>query len=93
MEKSWIVNIAAYIASGASTEILYGFNTTHTSSSAVLGSAYVPFFICISLAKKDWYRMMLAVLVSFITSFFGMAVSAAKSQSNSSIAIRQKKSL
>lgn len=71
MEKSDIVNIFAYLASGISTEILY---QSSSSSHSVLSSAYLPFPISIILAK-DPYRISLAMLSAFTISFSGMSLS------------------
>mmetsp|Transcript_6101 Transcript_6101/g.7744 ORF Transcript_6101/g.7744 Transcript_6101/m.7744 type:complete len:678 (+) Transcript_6101:114-2147(+) len=68
MEKSHVVNIACYIASGISTEIL-----NHSNCDEVLSSAYLPVFLSIMLAK-DWVRMGFAVLTSFLISFCGMMI-------------------
>lgn len=78
MESYPIINTFGYIASGVSTEILYGSSilddninpSITTTPDDVLSSAYVPIFISIWLAN-DWFRMLCACLSAFGISFFG----------------------
>eukprot|EP00438_Fugacium_kawagutii_P029990 Skav217717 [mRNA] locus=scaffold2294:261067:262659:- [translate_table: standard] len=64
MEKSTLVNMAGYLASGLSTEILAG------SSKEVLSSAYLPLPVAIWLAE-DPLRISLAYFAAFSISFLG----------------------
>lgn len=66
MEKYWIVNLFAYLASGVSTAILYA-----DAPGKVLSSAYLPVPFGIFLAE-DRSRMVLAMSSAFILSFLGM---------------------
>ena len=68
MERSVIVNGFAYLAGGLSTEILYSQRPEDA-----LSSAYLPFGLCIVLAK-DMERMTLACGVAFVTSFIGAVI-------------------
>ena len=69
MERSRIVNLFAYLASGISTEILY-----QSSPGTVMSSAYLPLPLSMMLAN-DNYRIALAMLSAFAVSFLGMWVS------------------
>lgn len=69
MEKSKIVNLTAYVASGISTEILY-----RGTSGDVMSSAYFPVPISIFLAH-DRYRIILAMFSAFSVSFLGVLLS------------------
>ena len=69
MERCKIVNFAAYLASGISTEILYQSN-----SGTVMSSAYFPLPLSIFLAH-DRYRIILAMFSAFIISFLGVLLS------------------
>lgn len=69
MERSTIVNLSAYLASGIAGEILYSSDPTK-----VMSSAYLPFPISIFLAQ-DTFRVSLAMLSAFIVSFLGMLLS------------------
>jgi hypothetical protein len=62
MEKSLLVNVGGYLASGISTELLTG-NTDDIKS-----MAYLPLPISILLAK-DWNRILLSYFVSFSICF------------------------
>jgi len=68
MERSAIVNGFAYLAGGLSTEILYSQRPED-----VLSSAYLPFGLCIVLAK-DTERITLACGVAFVISFLGTVI-------------------
>lgn len=68
MEKSHVVNIAGYLASGLSTELLTG------ASELVLSSAYLPLPLAILLAK-DPFRVSVAFAVAFTLSFLGALAS------------------
>jgi len=69
MERSAIVNLSAYIASGVATEILYSSDPLQ-----VMSSAYFPFPVSIFLAQ-DCFRISLAMLSAFMISFLGMLLS------------------
>jgi hypothetical protein len=63
MEKSFLVNIAGYLASGLATELMTG------DSHSVLSSAYLPLPVAILLAK-DWSKISLAYAAAFGVCFF-----------------------
>lgn len=65
MERSYVVNVFAYLASGISTELLLHHRPEH-----VLSSAYIPVGLSIVLAQ-DMKRMTLACTAAFIISFVG----------------------
>ena len=67
MEESRLVNVAGYLASGLSTEILA------RNPEDILSLAYLPLPVCILLAN-DWHRMALASFVAFGVSFVGTAI-------------------
>jgi hypothetical protein len=69
MERSAIINVAGYLASGVSTELLTGFRTQD-----VLSMAYLPVPLSIWLAR-DWRRICLAYSAAFIISFLGTITS------------------
>lgn len=64
MEQSKLVNMAGYLASGLSTEILA------RNPENILSSAYLPLPVSIWLAK-DWPRIALASFTAFGVSFLG----------------------
>lgn len=68
MEKSTVVNIGGYLASGIATELLTG------NSRSVLSSAYLPVPISIWLAE-DWTKISLAYAAAFGVSFLGAITS------------------
>jgi len=67
MEKSQLVNIIGYLASGLATEVLTG------NSRDVLSSAYLPFLISILLAN-DWFKISLAYATAYFVSFLGTVI-------------------
>ena len=77
MEKSQIVNIAGYLASGLSTELLTG------ESRLVQSSAYLPLPLAILLAK-DFLKISLSFGVAFTVSFLGALMSNLLKRSHSS---------
>mmetsp|Transcript_23410 Transcript_23410/g.34421 ORF Transcript_23410/g.34421 Transcript_23410/m.34421 type:complete len:221 (-) Transcript_23410:68-730(-) len=68
MERSMIVNVASYFASGVATEVLY-----KEMPDLVLSSAYLPLPLSIWLSQ-DWQRMGVACLAAFGISFIGALV-------------------
>ncbi len=66
MERCRIINRAAYLAAGLSTEILL--------RRRVLGTAYLPMPLVIWISSDDW-GMSVACFVAFSVSFFGTVAS------------------
>ena len=67
MEQRRLVNVAGYLASGLSTELLA------RNPEEILSLAYLPLPVSISLAK-DWQRMALASFIAFGVAFAGAAL-------------------
>jgi len=68
MERSYVVNVFAYLASGISTELLL-----HHRPENVLSSAYIPVGLSIVLAQ-DMKRMASACSAAFSISFVGFVL-------------------
>lgn len=68
MEKSTIVNVAGYVASGVATELLTG------DSKSVLSSAYLPLPVAIWLSS-DWSKVSLVYVAAFSIAFLGTLIS------------------
>ena len=68
MEKSLLVNLAGYLASGLSVELLTG------KCYEVMSSAYLPLPVAILLAQDPW-RISLAYFAAFFISFAGALIS------------------
>jgi len=67
MERSKLVNLSGYLASGLATELLTG------NSRSVLSSAYLPCFVSIMLAN-DWCKIFWSYMTAFSVSFLGTTI-------------------